>query len=155
MRGGNSKLFYKIGSHAAWPATGAPTGLTEIKEIGDTSYTRRRARSERRNRSSLFAGVHLGSYDVIEISFNYEPQSQANSDAVFAALEAAYEAETILSIAYVDGTQTTANTHGIWGEFVVADMSRTDPLDAESTVSVILALAASRTRDPESIKTSV
>jgi len=150
MRGGNARILYQTtGTHAAWPEAGPPANLVEIDEIGDTSYTLRRARSERRNRSSAYAGVHLGSYDVIEISFSYEPQAQANGDTVFVALENSLENETLLSIAYTDGDEDTDDTHGIWAEFVVTELSRTDPYDAESTVSVVLALSASRTEDPE------
>jgi hypothetical protein len=139
MRGGKIKVYVDDAAWVTWAAAG-PVTLEEACKLTDSNLADARAESERRTRCDDETGVNPGTRNPTEITFDYMPQQGPTAgDSVYALLSAAYEGSTSLSVAYVDGNVDVVGSEVLyWGEMYVFDLSRSDPLDGESTVSCVL-----------------
>jgi len=150
-RGGDSKIYISTGTWATWPGS---AGLTEVCEITDSDQPESRTSSERRTRCTDNSGVSAGSKNPLEINCTYLPEA-GTTDAVYNMLVTAYDAGTKINAAYLDGSGVLDGYRGTWSEYYVAEMPRTDGLDAESEVSFNLKQAADRDDlAPERVVTS-
>ena len=144
-RGGDAKIYIlTTGSWVTWPATGSPSNLSEVCEITDSDQPESRTTSERRTRCTDNSGVSIGSKAPLEINCTYLPEAGV-TDTIYNQLVAAYDAKTVIAVAYLDGDKDTAGTRGTWSEYLVIEKPRTDGFDAESEVSFNLKQAADRT----------
>ena len=151
MRGGNIKVYVQDETWVTWAAAG-PATLEEVCKVTDSTLGDVSATSERRTRCSLESGVNAGTHDPTEIKFTYLPQQGPTAgDSVYALLNASKRANTKLAVAYVDGAVGTVGSEVLyWGEMYVTDLSRTDGLDSESSISATLIQASDReTGSPE------
>ena len=151
MRGGNIHVYVDSATWIPWATTG-PATLQHVCELQDSAIADSRNESERGTRCDDETGVNPGTHATTEITFDYMPnQGPTANDTVYAVLSTAYKSATTLSVAYADGDILVAGTEvAWWGEMHVLDLSRTDGLNAESTISVVMKQAAVRvTGSPE------
>lgn len=79
----------------------------------------------------------------LDVKLNADP-----ADTDQAALQAAYEAGTVIGMAVADGAIATSGTKYLKGDYIVTKFQRGEPLEGVVPIDVTLQPAASSVNDP-------
>lgn len=113
-------------SAVTWSEMSNVKDVTQNLSKATTDKTTRGSGGWRQKRSTLKEGT-------VEFEANWD-----TADAQFAALVTAWENDTEISCAFMDGDIATAGSKGLVSNFTVADLSRSEPLEGMVTVKVKL-----------------
>ncbi len=132
--GMNGKLYYlAMGTRAAWPATGAPSNLTEIDIVGDVTLnlSAGEANINFRGNAGYRATVATLKEASVEFTMVYD-----TSKATFTALRDAFLNGTTIALAVLDGDKDTDGTQGFWADFTVLNFPRGEAMEEAMAINV-------------------
>jgi hypothetical protein len=135
-QGFNAKLYrLTSGTRAAWPASGAPSNLSEIGNVRDLSVRSTTSELDATTRASAGFKVTVPGLNDAAIEFEMVWDTD---DTHFTALKDAYEDRTSVAIAALDKDKATSGAKGLWADFAVVTFEKQEPLDDVQKVSVVL-----------------
>lgn len=133
--GGNAKFYYGGTSRAAWPTSGAATGLTLLNRVGDVEIDAEKIELDSTTRDSNgFATSFAGLIKApVSLKLVYDP-----ADAGYAALEANFWSNSgaSMAIAVLDGDKATVGTRGLWYDAQVFSWKKGESVEGLQTVDV-------------------
>ncbi|MEM9108606.1 MAG: hypothetical protein AAGC72_01125 [Planctomycetota bacterium] len=136
------KLYYSTTLLAATDnATIAAHGFTEATDVSSVQSPATRSQSDYNARSGVVTTTGPAKY-----SKSFEMLLD-NSNAFYAAIKAAFDANTAIALADVDGAIATTGTKGDAGNFLVTDFEPNEPDSGPATVSVSVAKTSFFTSD--------
>lgn len=123
------------GTRAAWPASGAPSNLSEITNVRDVTVSLTKSEADVTTRGSGGFRLTRGALKDASVSFEmvWDP-----ADTHFAALQTAFFANTSVALAFLDGSSATVGSQGLWADFEVMEFEKSEPLEGAQMVSVTL-----------------
>ncbi len=122
-----AKLYYLTpGPRATWgsPAA-APAGLTEIKSARDLKIPGTRPTHDTTDRGS--GDFETEDTGKIQAKLTFQC-TKRTTDAGRDALKTAFQADTVIALAILDGASTTAGTKGLWADCKVTKFEEDHPL---------------------------
>lgn len=131
MEGRKNKAYYNTGTYTVpvW---------SELKRISGLKRPQSRATSEYHYRGAANKKTATG-YKAYEITFKYETKADpAGTDAVLAALQASFDAETLMDCAFTDQAIATVGAKGVRGPFVVTQLDRDEDDENNTSYDVTL-----------------
>lgn len=151
--GRKCKLYYlTTGSRAAWPASGSPTGLTEIKNVkGDLTLPLNRSEADGGDRGDEFDKVDLGRLQN-EMSFQLNVKKDSDSIAAIDAFLTASLAGTPIILAALTGDKDTTGIVGIYGDYAVTKFEEKQPGNAGRRYWDVTVKPAAGYGDPEAVE---
>lgn len=151
--GRKCKLYYlTTGTRAAWPATGAPTDLQEIKNVkGDLSLGRSRSESDGSDRGDEYEKYDLGRAQN-EITFQLNQKKDTDSIAAIEAFLTAHEAATPIVLAVLSGDSATTGIVGMYGDYAVTKFDEKQPGNAGRRYYDVAVKPAAGYDDPEPVE---
>ncbi len=132
MLGFECKIYFDATALAGTPDTGTWAELTIVKDVNVPDE-----RDEVENTTRESNGVKTFETGLRTVGVEFEIEHDP-ANAGYAALKAAYEANTEIAIAVMDGDITTIGKTGVGGNFKVATFPRSEPLGDHVTSSIKL-----------------
>lgn len=122
------------GSRAAWPATEAPANLSEITNVRDVTVNMTKAEADATTRGS--GGWKQTVATLKDASIEFE-MVWDTADTHFTAIQESFTSQNSpIALAILDGVSTTADTQGLWADFMVTGFEKTEPLEGVQMVKV-------------------
>jgi hypothetical protein len=151
--GRKCKLYYlTTGTRAAWPATGGPADLDEIKNVkGDLTLPLNRSEADGGDRGDEYDKVDLGRLQN-EISYQLNVRKDADSIAAIDAHLTAAIAGTPLALAILSGDKDTDGIIGIYGDYAITKFEEKQPGNAGRRYWDVAAKPAAGYDDPEPVE---
>ena len=148
IRGRDCKLYYlSTGTREAWPASGAPSNLTEITNVGDLSLAN--------ERDEITAPTRADSWEEILTSIMKAPLTWESfydsSDTAVEALKDAFFSRTMVALAILDGDADTAGTEGFWADFEITKCEESQPVEGMYQLSFAAKPSARSSVAPERV----
>ncbi len=133
--GFEGKLFFRAAGAQAEESFN-PADWNEMDNVQDVTTGRDKSKNENTTRANNgFKSYKPGLVDAnIEFSMIYDP-----ADPSFAAIQTAYDNNSAIGIAAMDGALDEPGNQGLVADMGVFNFSRKEPLDGPMTVDVQLA----------------
>jgi hypothetical protein len=121
------------GSRAAWPASGAPSNLTEVSNVRDVGISLEKGEADTTTRATTGWEVVTGTLKKgpLEFEMVYDP-----SDSHMTALLTAFLTNITVAMAFLDADKVTVGTQGIWADWEVLKFEKMEPLNGAQMVKV-------------------
>lgn len=123
------------GTRAAWPGTGAAPNLDEVPNVRDVVLNMSKSEADVTTRAANGWRQTAAALKDASVEFEmvYDP-----ADADFVALQTAFMASTAsaqtIALAILDGTSTVTGTQGLWADFMITGMEKSEPLEGAMVV---------------------
>lgn len=129
------KLYrLSTGTRAAWPATGAPTGLNEVTIARDVTLAIEKGEADVSRRGSAWK-LTRGALKDASVEFNLVLRK---GDTEYEAIRDAFINGTPLALAVLDDGSATAGAEGLWADWEVLKFSRNETLEEGVTFDVTI-----------------
>jgi hypothetical protein len=131
--GRNFKLY--VGAEGA-----ALSAMTEYDSVVSVTPTRSKATSDHPTRANSGYNATFGNLKTVgySIVMNYD----TTTDSQFQTFVNAYHNDTLLELAELDGSKTTAGTKGCKGTFEITDIGEAHEVDGRVVATVTAVLRA-------------
>ncbi len=151
--GRKCKLYYlTTGDREAWPASGAPSDLTEITNVkGDLTLPLNRSTSDGSDRGDDYEKVDLGRIQN-ELNFQLNVRTDSASIAVIDAFLTANLAGEPIVLAALSGDKDTTGIVGVYGDYAVTKFEEKQPGNAGRRYWDVSVQPAAGYDDPEPVE---
>ena len=151
--GRKCKLYYlSTGDREAWPASGSPSDLVEIKNVkGDLKIGRGRSEADGSDRGDDCEKIDLGRKQQ-PITFQLNQKKDSASIAVIEAFLTAHEAGTPITAAVLTGDKDTSGIVGLYGDYAVTKFDESQPGNAGRRYYDVELKPAAGYDDPEAVE---
>jgi hypothetical protein len=145
----DAKAYYQTtGTRATWNASvvggvhvgAAAPNLTEITRVKDISYTPSKEKADVSRRGNGGWKAYRGTLKDLEltISMPLDP-----TDTAYKALLGSYLSNTTIALAILSGVKTLAGEEGVWGDFEVFSVEKSEQLAEGQMVTFTVGLGDS------------
>lgn len=142
--GMNAKIYYlSTGTRATWGTAdgdgvhegAAPGNLTEMGNAKDVTLTLEKGEADVTTRANNTWRATVGTLKDGSVEFE---SNWKKTDAGFAKIFNAWLNDTPIAFAVLDGDKAVAGTEGLWADFAVINISRSEPLEEAITATITL-----------------
>jgi hypothetical protein len=145
----DAKLYYlTTGTRATWNATvsggvhvgATPSNLTEITRVKDVSYTPSKEKADVSRRGNGGWKSFRGTLKDIELTVTMPLDP---TDTAYKALLGSYLSNTVIALAVLSGSKATAGEEGVWADFEVFSVEKSEQLAEGQMVTFTIGLGDS------------